>query len=338
MYQLTDDFSLLERNTFGIPVTARHFLTTDSPADFIRYFNKNPLSLQKKRLFLGAGSNLLFVNNFEGLVIHSQIGGIQIINDNKNDVEIEVGSGVNWDHFVAICVENGWWGVENLSLIPGQTGAVPVQNIGAYGVEASSVIKEVRGIELGTLENIHFKSEDCKFGYRTSLFKEELKEQFWVTSVVFRLSRKPLVKIQYEGLEAKIRKMGEINLQNIRAAIIEIRQSKLPDPNVTGNAGSFFKNPVVTDERAMELKISHPDIPLYPVGAGFVKIAAGWLIDKAGWKGKSVGRAAVHSKQALVIINEGGATGYEIFNLSKMVAADVQHKFNIELEPEVQII
>ena len=196
----------------------------------------------------------------------------------------------------------------------------------------------VKGIDLTTLEKTSFSREACKFEYRSSLFKVQLKEQFMVTSVVFRLSKSPDFKTGYEGLEHKIDQYGKINLQNIRKAIIAIRQSKLPDPAVFGNAGSFFKNPVVPASVAYSLKNSHPELPVYPIGSGVVKLAAGWLIDKAGWKGKSFGKAAVHDKQALVIINKGGASGTEIFRLSELIAEDVLQKFNIHLEREVQII
>jgi UDP-N-acetylmuramate dehydrogenase len=338
MYQLISHFSLLNYNTFGISAVARHFLTIESPEDLISFFAENNEMRNEKMLLLGAGSNLLFVNDFEGLVIHPCIDGIRLINENKYLVEIEVGAGVRWDSFVAWCIEKGWGGVENLSLIPGNTGAVPVQNIGAYGVEAASVISSVKGIDINSLEPKTLTRKDCKFGYRSSIFKNQLKEQFMVTHVVFRLSKHPEFQLHYGGLENEVSKFGEKNLQNIRSAVIAIRESKLPDPSKLGNAGSFFKNPVVSELFAKTLKDLYPDIPLYPVGTGSVKIAAGWLIEKAGWKGRSYGNAAIHDKQALVIINKGGASGKEIFRLSEMVAEDVLLKFNIELEHEVQVI
>jgi UDP-N-acetylmuramate dehydrogenase len=338
MYHLSHNFPLKSYNTFGISATVKHFLTVGSPEDLIQFFEENHPEKIGKRFFLGAGSNLLFVSNFDGLVIHPEIQGIRLINETSDIVEIEAGAGVVWDHFAGYCVEKGWGGVENLSLIPGNVGAVPVQNIGAYGVEAESVIVEVKGIDLDTLENKSFNHETCKFGYRTSIFKEQLKERFMVTSVVFRLSKQPEFHLEYGALEAEICKFGEKNLQNIRKAIIAIRESKLPDPKIVGNAGSFFKNPVVSEVMAKSLKNDHPDIPVYPVGSGFVKLAAGWLIEKAGWKGKIVGNTAVHDRQALVIINRGGASGKEIFELSEMVVKDVLQKFNVGLEREVQVI
>jgi UDP-N-acetylmuramate dehydrogenase len=338
MYFLKNNFSLKSNNTFGISANAKHYLTVESPEDLIRFFNENSPSKNEKRLLLGAGSNLLFVNNFDGLVIHPEIQGIRLVTENKDIAEVEVGSGVVWDHFVAWCVEKGWNGVENLSLIPGNVGAVPVQNIGAYGVEAETVIFEVKGIDMDKLEYKLFNHDECKFGYRTSVFKEQLKERFMVTSVVFHLRKRPGFQLHYGALETEVFKFGEVNLQNIRKAVIAIRESKLPDPSKVGNAGSFFKNPVVPESVALDLKRQYPDIPLYPVEPGLFKIAAGWLIEKAGWKGRSVGKSAVHDKQALVIINKGGATGKEIFELSEMVTKDVLEKFNLQLEREVQVV
>jgi len=245
---------------------------------------------------------------------------------------------VKWDDFVSYCVDHNWGGIENLSLIPGNVGAVPVQNIGAYGVEAESVITKVNGLKLNTLENKSFTHKECNFGYRTSIFKEELKELFLVTSVVFRLFKQPIFHLDYGALEAEVSKFGEKNLKNIRKAVISIRESKLPDPSKVGNAGSFFKNPVVSETRAESLKKNYPDIPTYPLGTGLVKVAAGWLIEKSGWKGKSLGNAAVHDKQALVLINKGNATAMEIFSLSEMIIKDISAKFNIELEREVLVI
>ena len=338
MQKLYDNFLLKEFNTFGVSAVAKHYLAIDSSDELVGAFQSNIQLINENRLSLGAGSNLLFLSDYDGLIIHPLIEGIRIVSEQKYHVEVEVGAGIKWDSFVAWCVDNGWHGVENLSLIPGDVGAVPVQNIGAYGVEASSLISEVKGIDIQSLKEISLDREACKFGYRTSLFKEKLKENFIVTSVVFRLSVQPHFTLKYEGLEPTISQYGEINLQNIRKAIISIRESKLPDPKVFGNAGSFFKNPVVAENIATSLKNLYPEMPVYPVGTDQVKIAAGWLIDKAGWKGRSFGNAAVHEKQALVLINKGGATGQEIFRLSEMVAEDVLQKFDIALEREVQVV
>jgi len=338
MYHLRHNFSLKNNNTFGISAIAKHYLTVNSPEDLILFFKENDIEINENRLFLGAGSNLLFINNYNGIVIHPEMAGIHLISENKDSAVVEADAGVVWDHFVEWCVERGFGGVENLSLIPGNVGAVPVQNIGAYGIEAESVVAEVKGINLDTLKIKSFSHDECEFGYRTSLFKVKLKAHFMVTSVIFHLTKQPEFHLEYGALKTEVLKLGKINLQNIRKAVISIRESKLPDPSKVGNAGSFFKNPVVSEATGSALKNSYPDIPVYPAGAGHVKLAAGWLIEKAGWKGKSVGNAAVHDKQALVIINKGGASGKEIFELSEMVVSDVLQKFNIELEREVLVI
>jgi len=338
MYRLRENISLKERNSFGISVTAKLYLTIDSPEDLIQFFGKNNYVRNERKLFLGAGSNLLFIGDFQGIVIHPEIHDIRLVSENKFSVEVEAGAGLTWDHFVALCVGKGWGGIENLSLIPGNIGAVPVQNIGAYGVEAASVISRVQGIDLNTLEIRYFSNSECNFGYRTSIFKEQLKENFIITSVVFKLSKQSDFQLHYKGLEKEVNNYGETNIGNIRKAVIAIRESKLPDPMKVGNAGSFFKNPVIAEETAAGLINLYPDIPIYNAGPGYVKISAGWLIEKTGWKGKAIGKSAVHEHQALVIINLGGASGKEIFELSEIVSHEVLQKFNIKLEREVQVI
>lgn len=338
MYHLTPNYQLRQSNTFGISAIAKHYLTVDSSEDITQFFKDYHREDFNRLLLLGGGSNLLFTGDYDGLIIHPVITGIRVITENNQTVEVEAGAGVVWDHFVAWCVSKGWSGIENLSLIPGHTGAVPVQNIGAYGVEAASVISEVRGIDL---ESGQFKSlscEMCHFGYRSSIFKEQLKGKFVVTSVLFKLSKEHQYRLNYQGLESRVQKYGETNLTNIRKAIIAIRESKLPDPSKTGNGGSFFKNPVVSDQIAGSLKEKYPNIPIYRTGGDNFKVAAGWLIEQAGWKGKMVGKAAVHDQQALVIINLGGASGKEIVRLSKLVAEDVLQKFNIVLDREVEVV
>lgn len=338
MYNLIHDFQLKSNNTFGISAVARHYLTVESAEDLILFFNDNQQARHEKRLFMGAGSNLLFVDDFDGLVIHPLMDGKRLVSETADEAWVEAGAGMVWDQFVEWCVHHGLHGVENLSFIPGNIGAVPVQNIGAYGVEAESVVAEVKGIDPDTLEYRSFKHAECKFGYRTSVFKEMLKTHFIVTSVVFRLTKHPNFQLHYGNLEKEVDQLGGPDLQNIRKAVIAIRESKLPDPAKVGNAGSFFKNPVVPENVALELKLRYPEMPLYPVEAGYFKIAAGWLIEKAGWKGKSMGKSAVHDKQALVIINKGGATGREIFELSEMITKDIYRKFNLILEREVQVV
>jgi len=338
MYILKHNHSLKEQNTFGIGAFAKYYLSVDTFTDLLDFFSKEKIAQNEKRLIIGSGSNLLFINDYDGLVIHPEMVGIQVISEDKDFVEVEAGAGVDWESFVSYCVTNGWGGVENLSYIPGTVGAAPVQNIGAYGVEVQSVISIVKGLDLQTIEFKILNQSQCDFGYRTSIFKEQFKENFIVTSVVFRLSKQPVFTLNYGALETEVDKIGMRNLHNIRQAVIAIRKSKLPDPLTIGNAGSFFKNPVVSEIVATELRSTYPEIPVYPFKSGKVKIAAGWLIEKAGWKGKSVSNCAVHDKQALVIINKGGATGMEVFKLSEMIVEDVLKKFNVQLEREVQVI
>jgi UDP-N-acetylmuramate dehydrogenase len=338
MYILKHNHSLREHNTFGLGAQAKYFLTVETTDDLLEFFRKDSVAKDEKKLIIGSGSNLLFINNFDGLVIHPEINGIQVINEDEDSVEVEVGAGVEWDYFVSYCVTNGWGGVENLSLIPGTVGAAPVQNIGAYGVEVQSVVYFVKGMDLQSLEYKSFNTQECSFGYRTSVFKAQFKENFIVTSVVFRLFKQPVFKLQYGELAAKVDIIGPINLQNIREAVISIRKSKLPDPLIVGNAGSFFKNPIVPELAASKLKSEFSEMPIYLFEPGKVKVAAGWLIEKAGWKGKSVGNCAVHDQQALVLVNKGGATGHEIFELSERIMEDVFEKFDIQLEREVQVV
>ena len=338
MYHLQNNFSLINHNTFGLNAFARYYLTVETSDDLLEFFNKEGIFKNEKRLIIGSGSNLLFINNFDGFIIHPEINGIQVIHEDEDFVEVEAGAGMEWDKFVYYCVTNGWYGVENLSFIPGTVGAAPVQNIGAYGIEVQSVIATVKGLDLQTIEFKTLNQQQCNFGYRTSIFKDQFKDNFMVTSVVFRLSKRPVFTLNYGVLEAEVDKIGPKNLQNIRQAVIAIRKSKLPDPLIVGNAGSFFKNPIVSESAAAKLKGEYPEIPIFPFEPGKVKIAAGWLIEKAGWKGKSVGNCAVHDQQALVIVNKGGATGKEIFDFSEMIMEDVFKIFDIKLEREVQVI
>jgi UDP-N-acetylmuramate dehydrogenase len=338
MFGLSENISLKNYNTFGIDANARYFLTIESPDDIVDFFGLNKNFLKEERLILGGGSNLLFTSDFNGLIIYPDIHGIRVISEFDQIIEIEVGAGERWDDFVALCVEKGWGGTENLSLIPGNVGAVPVQNIGAYGVEAESIILTVNGIFLDTLEKKSIAGGECEFEYRNSIFKTELKGKFIVTSVVFRLQKNPSYVLTYGILKTELAKYEEVNLKTVRNAVISIRESKLPDPKKIGNAGSFFKNPVVKIEVAEKIKNQFEGIPTFTEEQGKVKIAAGWLIEKSGWKGKSLGNAAVHDKQALVIVNKGNAIGEEIYKLSQNIQRDVYSKFGIELEPEVNII
>jgi UDP-N-acetylmuramate dehydrogenase len=278
------------------------------------------------------------LNDFKGLILHSKIQSIKIIREDEDFVIMEVGSGLVWDDFVAYCVTNGYGGAENLSLIPGEVGASAVQNIGAYGVEVQDLILEVKAIKIDSSETSTFQNEECNYGYRNSIFKNELKGRYIITSVVFKLSRKPNFKLNYQHLEEEVLKNGGITLQNIRKTIIAIRESKLPDTKLLGNAGSFFMNPVISKSKFIDLQVLYPNIPHYYVTENEEKLPAGWLIDQCGWKGKSIGNAAVHEKQALVLVNKGGATGAEIVLLACEIQKSVKERFGIGLQTEVNYI
>ncbi len=329
--------SLTELNTFGIDAKAKLLIHYQSEDELIELIQSGAL-LNEKMLHIGGGSNLLFLNDFDGIILHSEIQFIKPLSERDTTVEVEVGAGVNWDDFVAYAVQNNWSGIENLSLIPGEVGASAIQNIGAYGVEVCDTIKQVNAINLTTGKIQSFANEACKYGYRESIFKTELKGKFAVTSVVFELSKEPKYKLNYQHLEEQVMKNGDISLQNIRQTIIAIRESKLPDPKVAGNAGSFFMNPVIKRENFNKLQSEYPEIPHYFVSDYDEKIPAAWLIDQCGWKGKTIGNAGVHDKQALVLVNRGNASGSEIAQLSEQIQASVMQKFGIKLTPEVNFI
>jgi UDP-N-acetylmuramate dehydrogenase len=329
--------SLLPYNTFGIDVKADYFVEYDSITDLQAALQLDIVK-QNRILHIGGGSNLLFLKDFNGVVLHSAIKTIEKVREDANSVYLEVGSGVVWDDLVAYCVDNGWGGVENLSLIPGEVGASAVQNIGAYGVEVQDVIEEVDAVEVENAVVRTFSNKECRYGYRNSIFKSELKGKFIITSILFRLDKTPNFKLNYQHLEEEVLKSGGVNLQNIRQTIIAIRESKLPDPKVAGNAGSFFMNPVITKEHFKLLQEKRPNIPHYFVSEIEEKVPAGWLIDQCGWKGKQIGNAGVHDKQALVLVNKGGASGAEIVHLAEQIQASVKETFGIELKPEVNYI
>jgi len=331
------NFSMLNYNTFGIDARATWFIEYDSKEEL-----KHALGLEfvksSRCLHIGGGSNLLFLKDFDGVILHSNIQGIAKVEEDEQSVTVEVGAGVVWDDFVDVAVQNGWGGVENLSLIPGETGASAVQNIGAYGVEVKDVIVQVKTVETETgIENI-FSNEECRYGYRDSIFKNELRNKIIVTSVVFRLDKQPVYKLDYQHLEDEVKRHGAISLHNIRSTIIAVRQSKLPDPKENGNAGSFFMNPVVPKLHFEKLKVTYPEMPHYYISDTEEKIPAAWLIDRCGWKGRQIGNAGVHDKQALVLVNKGGATGEEIVNLASEIQKSVKEKFGVELKPEVNYI
>jgi len=329
--------SLLPYNTFGINAKADYFVEYDSIADLQAVLQMDIVK-QNRILHIGSGSNLLFLKDFEGVVLHSAIKDITGTREDVDSAYLEVGSGVVWDDLVAYCVLNGLGGIENLSLIPGEVGASAVQNIGAYGVEVQDIILEVNAVEIETATVRTFSNEECHYGYRSSIFKNELKGKYIITSVLFRLDKKPKFKLNYQHLEEEVLKCGEVNLQTIRQTIIAVRESKLPDPKVLGNAGSFFMNPIIAKTLFVSLQEKYPNIPHYVVSETEEKVPAGWLIDQCGWKGKQIGRAGVHDKQALVLVNLGGATGAEIVHLAEQIQSSVKETFGIELRPEVNYI
>lgn len=338
MIRFSENYSLLRHNTFGIEARAKFFFEFTELDDLLVFLNSNESLKEEKLIVIGEGSNILFLNDFDGLVIHPNIPGIQIVKEDRQNIWLEVGAGEVWDELVQYAVDFGFGGIENLSLIPGSVGAAPVQNIGAYGQEVGSVVEKVKGFDLNRKVTLEFSAEQCEFGYRSSIFKNTLKSSFIITSVVFKLEKFPEFILNYGQVEEKAKEKGEVNLSTIRKAVIDIRQSKLPDVKELGNAGSFFKNPEVDSDFAEKLKIQFENIPVYPAKNGKTKLAAGWLIEKSGWKGIRDGEVGVHEKQALVLVNYGNATGQQIFDFSSKIKQSVFEKFGVELEREVNCV
>lgn len=334
------DCCMLGRNTFGMDVKVRLLIEYSSVAGLQLAIEK--IKDEKHVLHIGGGSNLLFTSDYDGVVLHSAIKGITVVDENEDEVFIRVGSGEVWDEFVDYAVDKGWGGVENLSLIPGEVGASAVQNIGAYGAEAKDVIVSVEAVSLKDGVSRVFTNSECEYSYRQSVFKNALKGQYAITYVTYCLKKHPVLKIEYGNLRQffaadKQASLELLTVQDVRQAIIDVRNSKLPDPKILGNAGSFFMNPVVSRDKFHEVQAQYPNMPFYEVEGG-VKIPAGWMIEQCGWKGKALGRAAVHEKQALVLVNLGGATSDEIVALSDAVCKSVKDKFGIDIRPEVNFI
>ncbi len=339
MLTIRENTSLRELNTFRLPVKARYFVDVTSLGAMEELIT-NAVFRDHKRIILGGGSNILFTKDVDGLVIRSAIAGRRIVRETDDEVVIEVGAGEGWHALVVHCVDQDWGGIENLSLIPGSVGAAPIQNIGAYGVELKTVVESVEGFDLSTGRERRMTPSECQFGYRDSVFKHTLKENFFISSVTLRLTKKNhRLATQYGSLNEMLsaKKINTPTIRDISNTVIDIRRSKLPDPEVIGNAGSFFKNPTVASSVYEELKKSFPSIPSYPVDNQTVKLPAGWLIEQSGWKGKRVGDAGVHEKQALVLVNHGRATGEQILQLSERIQADVLKKFGVTLITEVNI-
>ena len=338
MIRFSENYSLKKHNTFGIDAKAKFFFEFTESEDLSVFLSSNETWKDEKFYVLGEGSNTLFLDDFDGLVIHPNIPGMYPVNEDRQHIFMEAGAGENWDDFVKYTVDYGLGGIENLSLIPGTVGAAPVQNIGAYGQEIQHVIEKVKAFDLDKNEAVEFTAEECEFGYRNSIFKRQLKNRVIITSVVFRLSKFPQFVLTYEKVEDKVNELGGTDLHNIRQAVIDIRTSKLPDVKELGNAGSFFKNPEVDEAFAQNLMDEFDGIPVYPAGNGKIKIAAGWLIDQLGWKGHRESDAGVHEKQALVLVNYGNATGNQLYDLSERIRQSVNKKFGVFLEREVNCI
>jgi UDP-N-acetylmuramate dehydrogenase len=334
---ILEHVSLKPYNTFGIDVEAKAFASFKSVDELKTILNSNVKQLPL--LILGGGSNVLFTKPVNAMVLRNEISGIQVISENDEMVQVEVGSGEEWHKFVRYTVDKGWGGVENMSLIPGSVGASPMQNIGAYGVEIKDCFVSLKALHLESGEIHSFSNEQCGFGYRESVFKRSLKGQYVIVAVTYQLTKHPQFNTAYGAIQTEIEKMGieTLTVDAISQAVMNIRRSKLPDPKVLGNAGSFFKNPVVLKQKGDELKEKYPEAPIFPQVDGTVKLAAGWLIEQAGLKGYKKGACGVHEKQALVLVNYGGATGTELLELSQYVLDVVHEKFGVQLEREVNI-
>ena len=330
------DHPLRERNSFHVEEQAARIIEFDAAADLDSIFAEG--NAPEKWAVLGGGNNILFTKQYDGTLIHPIGKRIERLNDDSESVRVRVDAGVEWDDFVQWCVERDLWGAENLSLIPGSVGAAPVQNIGAYGAEAKDIIHTVHYFDTLQREHLSLSNEECRFGYRDSIFKGELRGRAIITAVDFTLSTVASPSLRYGDVQQQVEERGGATLKNIREAVCSIRQTKLPDTNVLGNAGSFFKNPIVPCAVAEELKAKYENMPIYPTAdEAFRKLAAGWLIDQSGLKGYRMGNVGVHDRQALVLVNHGGTTGGEVMALARYVQEQVKEKFGIEIETEVNI-
>ncbi|MGB0887213.1 MAG: UDP-N-acetylmuramate dehydrogenase [Vicingaceae bacterium] len=334
--EIKENISLKPYNTFGIDISASQFVEVASKQELkeVLLINNQPI------LILGGGSNVLFTKNYEGIAIKNNFKGIELVSENDSEILLKVGAGEVWHEFVLSCIDKGYAGVENLSLIPGNVGASPMQNIGAYGVEVKDLITEVEAFDLRNHAVRTFSNKECEFGYRSSVFKTSEKGNYFITAVTFKLKKEAQINTSYGAINAELERMNisSPTIKEVSNAVIAIRSSKLPDPKKIGNSGSFFKNPIVTANEKNKIVADYSDAPNYLQPDGSFKMAAGWLIEKCGWKGKSLGSYGVHEKQALVLVNYGGANGADIYNLSEQIIASVKETFGIELEREVNIL
>jgi UDP-N-acetylmuramate dehydrogenase len=336
--RIEENKSLKAYNTFGIDCNARYFVSVTSISELIEALSENN---NQEYFILGGGSNMLLTQDIEAVVIHLNMKGVEILSENEDTVQIKAMAGENWHEFVLKCISLGYGGLENLSLIPGNVGTAPIQNIGAYGVELKDVFVSCSAVDTETYLEKDFSKEECDFGYRSSIFKNEAKGKFIITAVVFELTKKVHKKsTSYGAIKEELVKnnIENPNIKDISEAVIAIRESKLPDPKKLGNSGSFFKNPVIDAESFQEFRIKNPSAPFYEVTPTTFKIPAGWLIEQAGFKGKQFGDAGVHKNQALVLVNYGNATGSEIWELAIRIQKKVKDQFGIYIEPEVNVI
>ena len=336
---IIENYPLLKLNTFGVDVKAKYFTSINTINELIELTKTNVFK-DLELLILGGGSNILFTKDFDGLVILNNVKGKEIIDQNQQSIFLKIGAGENWHELVMYCVDNGWGGIENLSLIPGNTGTAPMQNIGAYGVEIKETFIELEALEISSGKIVKFNNSDCEFGYRESVFKNKMKNQYIILNITLELKKNPVLNINYGDVKAILESQNIKNpgIKEVSNAIISIRQSKLPDPKKIGNSGSFFKNPIASLNQLELIKKKYPNVVNYEINENEFKIAAGWLIERAGWKGKKFNNYGVHEKQALVLINYGLANGMEIFELSEKIILDIKDKFGITLEREVNII
>jgi len=337
--EILKNYSLKQHNTFDINVTAKKFVAFSS-IDELKELLSYAAQSKSKEFILGGGSNILFTKNVDGFVLKNEIKGIELIKEDRNHFYVKAGAGENWHQFVLHCIKHNYAGLENLSLIPGNVGASPMQNIGAYGAEIKDVFENLEALNKADKAVHTFSANDCAFGYRESIFKSKYKNQFVILNVTYRLNKIPAFNTSYGAIEQELEKMNakELSIQAISQAVINIRSSKLPDPNKIGNAGSFFKNPTITLKLFQALQKKYSNMPHYTVDAIHVKIPAAWLIEQCNWKGYRNGDAGVHIHQPLVLVNYGNATGKEIYNLSEKILQSVIKKFGIELEREVNIV
>lgn len=337
MLRIYQDHPLKELNSFGIDVHTSLFaapVTAEELSEVLESYNYAELPL----LIMGEGSNTLFTSDFEGLIVRPGMKGIELLEEDESEVVVKVGAGESWDSWVEYATTKGWFGLENLSLIPGSVGSAPVQNIGAYGVELKDRFVFLEAWDLIGKKAVKIEHEACRFEYRCSIFKGEARGRYVITSVSFRLSKVPVMKLDYGKIEETYKKAGGSTPMDLRHMLIDIRNQKLPDPEEIGNAGSFFKNPIVDRTIFKCIRVDYKDIPSYPVSNNCVKIPAAWLIEKSGWKGKRIGQVGTWPTQALVIVNHGGATGKEILGFSQQIIDEVEHNFSITLEREVNVV